>query len=97
MSDREDKLAQAASPSPYYIFPVVVGDDGQEDFGEPICQARRDEAIVHAMHLEAQYGGLLVVACYGPPLDSDEEEESFFYHVRTFGTVSDKLRDTIPV
>ena len=39
MSEREDKLAQAARPSAYYIF--------------------------------------LVVACYGPPMDSDAEEESF--------------------
>ena len=98
MSDREDKLAEAAGPSAYYIFPVVIGDDGEEDFATPIRQARREDAIVNAMSLQAQHNGLLVVACYGPPLELEEgKKENFFYHIATIGTVSEKLRRSFQV
>jgi hypothetical protein len=97
MSDREDKLAQAARPSAHYIFPVVVGEDGEEDFGEPIREASGEDAIVHAMRLHAKHNGLLVVACYGRPLEATGEDENFFYHVATIGAVSGRLRNMIPL
>jgi hypothetical protein len=96
MSDREDKLAQAARPSAHYIFPVVVGADGEEDFGEPIRQPSGEDAIVHAMRLHARHSGLLVVACYGPAPEVAGEDENFFYHVATIGAVPGRLRNALP-
>jgi hypothetical protein len=97
MGDREDKLARAAGPSAHYIFPVVIGEDGQEDFGEPIRQPSSEDAIVKAMSLQARHNGLLIVACYGRPLEANGEDENFFYHVATIGAVSGRLRNTIPL
>ena len=97
MSDREDKLARTARPSAHYIFPVVVGEDGQEDFGEPILQPSSEDAIVKAMSLQAKHNGLLVVASYGPPSETSGKDENFFYHVATIGAVPPRLRSTIPV
>jgi hypothetical protein len=97
MGDREDKLARAARPSAHYIFPVIVGEDGQEDFGEPILQPSSEDAIVKAMSLQAEHDGLLVVACYGPPLEKAGTGENFFYHVATIGSVPGRLRGGIPL
>jgi hypothetical protein len=96
MGDREDKLARAARPSAHYIFPVTVGEDGQEDFGEPIRQPSSEDAIVKAMSLRAEHKGLLVVACYGPTLEGNGKEDNFFYHVATIGAVPGRLRGAIP-
>ena len=97
MSDREDKLARAARPSAHYIFPVILGEDGEEDFGEPILQPSSEDAIVKAMSLQARHNGLLVVACYGPPLEADGKGENFFYHVATIGSVPARLHGAIPL
>jgi hypothetical protein len=71
------ELTQAARPSAYYVFPVIVGEDGEEDFATPIRQATSEDAIVKAMSLQAKHSGLLVVACYGPALEIGAEEENF--------------------
>jgi hypothetical protein len=91
------KQASGPAAPTYYVFPVIVGGDGKEDFAPPIRQASEEDAILEAMSLRAKYRGLLVVACQGPPLDSDEEEERFFSEIIAYGDVSDALRGTLPV
>ena len=49
------------------------------------------------MSLQARHNGLLIVACYGRPLEATGEDENFFYHVATIGAVSGRLRNTIPL
>jgi hypothetical protein len=84
-------------PARYYIFPVIVGADGKEDFAPPIWQESEEDALLEAMSMRAKFRGLLVVACQGPPLDSDEEEDRFFSEIIAYGDVSDELRNTLPV
>jgi hypothetical protein len=91
------KHASGPAPATNYIFPVIVGADGKEDFAPPIWQESEEDAILEAMSMRAKFRGLLVVACHGPPLHSDDEEDRFFSEIIAYGDVSDELRKTLPV
>ena len=82
----------AGSPDRFFVYPVIVDDEGNEELGTRLRCLSFDDALYVARRLVPEIPGALGVSAYElTPDEEGQEGEMVFAEIARFGYVSEHI------